>query len=264
MSDMDIWAQLREPFAAGDIEWRVQRCGVKGDKPWAMVLAYVTNRAIMDRLDAVVGPANWRNEFREAPGGGILCGLSVRCDENLLVDAYWITKWDGAEQTEIEAVKGGLSGAMKRAGVQWGIGRYLYHLPTGFADCSTDQRQYPHRGYHKETKTAFSWQPPALPGWALPGGGGRPGGETGAYAPKPKTTSGKPKGTATKAKDLVGRMKGADCESALRAVAAEAANFDWSDKSKLSLNDCFHARLVEFNQAGATFKDSDFDKEPTR
>ena len=65
-------ARLRDPFAPEDIEWRVQQAGEKNGKPWARVLAYVTNRAIMDRLDEVVGASNWRNEYREGPGGGVL------------------------------------------------------------------------------------------------------------------------------------------------------------------------------------------------
>ena len=92
-----------------------------------MLLAYVTNRAVMDRLDEVCGVGNWRNEFVQAPNGGVLCGISVKIDDE------WVTKWDGAENTNVEAVKGGLSGSMKRAAVQWGIGRYLYKLPATFA-----------------------------------------------------------------------------------------------------------------------------------
>ena len=79
------------------------------------VLPYITNRAIMDRLDMVVGPENWKNAFQPSPESGILCGISIR------INSEWITKWDGAAQTNYEAVKGGLSGAMKRAAVQWGI-----------------------------------------------------------------------------------------------------------------------------------------------
>ncbi|QSD74708.1 hypothetical protein C7X22_007880 [Salmonella enterica subsp. enterica serovar Infantis] len=42
--------QLDEPFAAEDIEWRIQQSGKTRDgKVWALVLAYVTNRAIMKR-----------------------------------------------------------------------------------------------------------------------------------------------------------------------------------------------------------------------
>jgi len=104
-----------------DIEWKPIAISKQADK--ALVAPYVTNRAIMDRLDEVRGPENWRNEFRIGPGGGVLCGISIRLGDE------WITKWDGAENTDIEPVKGGLSSAMRRAAVQWGIGRYLYRLP---------------------------------------------------------------------------------------------------------------------------------------
>lgn len=123
--------KLDEPFPTADIEWRVQSCGVTSNgKPWAMVLAYVTNRAIMKRLDDVCGKAFWRNEFLPAPDSGVMCGISIKVEEE------WITKWDAAENTQVEAVKGGMSGAMKRAAVQWGIGRYLYSLEEGFAEVS--------------------------------------------------------------------------------------------------------------------------------
>lgn len=46
------------PFNPEDIEWRIQQSGKTRDgKVWAMVLAYVTNRAIMKRLDDVCGKA---------------------------------------------------------------------------------------------------------------------------------------------------------------------------------------------------------------
>ena len=160
-------AQLREPFPAADIEWRVQQAGKKRDGSYyAKVLAYVTNRAIMERLDEVCGPENWRNEFRKAPEGGILCGLSVRVGDE------WITKWDGAANTDIEAVKGGLSGAMKRAGVQWGIGRYLYDLEEGWAEIHDrgSQRFFGNvnAGGGKKERANFKWDPPVLPDKFLP------------------------------------------------------------------------------------------------
>lgn len=63
--------KLKDPFPSDDIEWRVQSSGKKdGGTLWAMVLAYVTNRAIMERLDDVCGPGNWKNEFRPGPVGG--------------------------------------------------------------------------------------------------------------------------------------------------------------------------------------------------
>jgi hypothetical protein len=157
-------ARLREPFPTDDIEWRLQQAGEKNGRIWGKALAYVTNRAIQQRLDEVVGPANWKNEFREGPGGGVLCGISVRIERE---DGSheWVTKWDGAENTDIEAVKGGLSAAMKRsASTGWGIGRYLYNLEEGWVNVNDGGRL---SGKTKEGKW-FRWDPPTLPDFAVP------------------------------------------------------------------------------------------------
>lgn len=160
--------KLKEPFDPEDLEWRVQRSGVKNGKGWAMVLCYVTNRAIMDRLDEVCTPAHWSNEFKDAPGGegGLLCGLSIE-----VAPAKWVTKWDGAERTNVEAVKGGFSDSMKRAGVQWGIGRYLYNLETKFVQI-VESGQHRIQIIDKDTgeKMQGYWTDPTLPTWALPKG----------------------------------------------------------------------------------------------
>jgi len=152
------FCKLKEPFPANDIEWRIQQSGAKNGKPWAMCLAYVTNRAIMERLDIVIGPDKWKNEYKTGPDGGILCGISIKIGDE------WVTKWDGAENTKVEAVKGGLSGAMKRAAVQWGIGRYLYNLEANWANF-VDKGQYK----AKIDGKYYQWNPPSLPAWALPG-----------------------------------------------------------------------------------------------
>ena len=166
-TQLDIFAELSKPFPSSDIEWRVQQSGIAGSgKVWAMVLAYVTNRAIQNRLDEVCGPMGWKNEYQHTDKG-VMCGISIWCSER----KEWVTKWDGAENTDIEAMKGGLSGSMKRSAVQWGIGRYLYKLESGFADCF-DGKQGKHRGQAKPKgggrPVYFSWNPPRLPEWALP------------------------------------------------------------------------------------------------
>lgn len=171
--------ELAEPFAANDIEWRVQQSGLKGDKPWVRVLAYVTNRAIQQRLDDVVGHDRWKNEYEKAPDDGVLCGISIFVAARSTVGeeprpAEWVTKYDGAANTQVEAVKGGLSAAMKRAAVQWGIGRYLYQLDATFARTSKT-KDGTHTEYLaiKEPKSdrvqwTGYWAIPTLPDWALP------------------------------------------------------------------------------------------------
>ena len=161
----DLRTRLTAPFKASDVEWRIARSGIKDGKPWGMCLAYITNRAIMDRLDEVVGPGAWRNEYQRWGDKGVLCGLSIRGGfEGLDVVHSWVTKWDGAEETDIESVKGGLSAAMKRAAVQWGIGRYLYDLEEGWAVFGSG----PYSA--KIDGSFYRWAPPALPKWALPEG----------------------------------------------------------------------------------------------
>lgn len=162
---------LAEPFAANEIEWRVQSSGKKRDNsPWVMVVAYVDNRAIMERLDEVCGVGGWRNEFQHPGAKSVLCGLSIK------IDGEWITKWDGADATDIESTKGGLSNAMKRAAVQWGIGRYLYELSEHYAKIAKDDDRAAEylKADAKKHGDALRWRPPALPAWALPGGSGKP------------------------------------------------------------------------------------------
>lgn len=120
-------SRLAEPFATSDIDWKPGT--VTRDKSKGLAMAYLTSRAVQERLDAVCGPADWRNEFREGPGGGVLCGLSIYVQRSPDGPGEWVTKWDGAENTAVESVKGGLSGSLKRAAVMWGVGRYLYELP---------------------------------------------------------------------------------------------------------------------------------------
>ena len=125
-----IQAELAMPFAPEDLEWRLQK--VVEARELGIAVPYVTNRAIMSRLDDVVGPENWYNDFKPWHGAGgkdaQLCGISIRFGDG------WITKWDGAEDSDIEPVKGGLSDSMKRAAVQWGIGRVLYNMDVVFVD----------------------------------------------------------------------------------------------------------------------------------
>ena len=154
MSDLN---RLRIPFPEEDIEWRIQQQGLSNGIPWALVLAYVTNRAIMDRLDEIVGPENWTNNFTQSPNGGVLCTLGVKVKDD------WIYKTDGADNTEIEKVKGGLSNSMKRAGVQWGIGRYLYKLPTTFAKFESEGRFKT-----RINGSPYRWNPPAMTKEFLP------------------------------------------------------------------------------------------------
>ncbi len=124
-------AALSAPFPVEAIHWRAQ--SLTQDKTKAMALAYIDARDVQDRLDAVCGPANWQDAYAETAKGRLLCTLSVRINDE------WISKSDGAGDTDVEGDKGAISDALKRAGVKWGIGRYLYDLGNIWAPCETGQ-----------------------------------------------------------------------------------------------------------------------------
>lgn len=138
-------ADLSTPFPPEAIHWRSQQLTRNKDK--ALALAYLNARDVMDRLDDVCGPEKWNSYYDETPSGRVICKLSILCGDQ------WITKSDGAGNTAVEAEKGGISDALKRAAVSWGIGRYLYDLEALWAPCET---------YGEGDRTKFSkWKPEA-------------------------------------------------------------------------------------------------------
>ena len=117
-----IISKLKEPFTEEQLEFKVG--ATNKDKTMGLALPYVEARAIQDRLDEIVGFNNWKASYREVKDG-FLCSLSLR------INNEWISKEDGAQLTDYESVKGGISSAFKRvASSGFGIGRYLYAVRT--------------------------------------------------------------------------------------------------------------------------------------
>lgn len=127
-----MFDQLSAEFPREAISWRAQSVNKEGTK--ALALAYIDARDVMERLDAVVGPGNWQDRY-EFSGPRTICYLSIRVGEE------WITKADGAGDTDVEAEKGAISDAFKRAAVKWGIGRYLYDLDAPWVPCECSEWQ---------------------------------------------------------------------------------------------------------------------------
>ena len=136
----EIMAAFAAPFSAGDVDWRITSTTKEKDR--GLAVPYVKSRAIQTRLDEVVGPYNWRTNYTPWHSVGQtasqLCGLAVYCEER----KEWIQKCDGAENTDYEPVKGGISDSFKRAAVVWGIGRYLYGIDGIWVDIEQKGKSY--------------------------------------------------------------------------------------------------------------------------
>jgi hypothetical protein len=131
---------LKKPITANEIEWRVQQQTSTGK---LIVVPYITNRCVMERFDEAFGASNWTSEFREI-ANGFICRLSVT------IDKKFVYREDGASKTNIEPEKGGISDAMKRAAVQFGLGRCLYAYPRVMIE--TDGKFIPDWAYAKLDK----------------------------------------------------------------------------------------------------------------
>jgi hypothetical protein len=114
---IDILKELQRPLK--NIQWRVSR--KTKDKKKAWVLAFIDAREARDRLNEVIGFNNWQTKY-SCQDSKTICELILR------IENEWITKSDGAGDTNVEAEKGAISGSFKRACTCWGIGEYLYKL----------------------------------------------------------------------------------------------------------------------------------------
>lgn len=109
----------------------------------------------MERLDDVCKVEGWQCRY---PFLGC-CEISI-CIGSSPQGAIWVTKSNGAGQSDIEAEKGQYSDAFKRAAVLWGVGRYLYDLPNTWFPIEPHGRSY---GFTKAaeaemTQRLVKWQ----------------------------------------------------------------------------------------------------------
>ncbi len=123
MTDIN-WQALAEPFPKNEIKFKPGRMNNKTGKK-SPDMAYITSRQVMNRLDRVLTPAGWRDEFTETPRGVV--GTIY-----ILINGEWVGKSDIGTESDIEEEKGIYSDAFKRAAVKWGIGRELYRDGTAF------------------------------------------------------------------------------------------------------------------------------------
>lgn len=132
MDPMELFTALCEPFPIEEISWRpgsTNQGWKKPDEPLrAKPLCYIDARVVMDRLDSVCGFDGWQCTYTPGVGTSIICNIGI------LIAGDWLWKGDGAGATDIEAEKGTLSDAFKRAAVRWGVGRYLYEIEVPFKD----------------------------------------------------------------------------------------------------------------------------------
>src|SRR3954453_12665087 len=111
----ELFAALAAPFEAQEVRVRSQA---------GRQLHYITARTAMNRLDNVLGPENWWDEYLPNENS-VLCRLTIR-----LPDGSTLTKADAGGYAGMsdsgDDDKSGYSDAFKRTAVKFGVARYLY------------------------------------------------------------------------------------------------------------------------------------------
>jgi len=122
----EIFQALAAPFDPREVK---QRVGGGGRK-----LSYITARTAMNRLDEVLGPENWWDDY-DVIGDVLYCRLTVRLPDGAIVTKLGAGGFkqmtekqrDGTYVIDEENTdKTGESDALKRAAVKFGVARYLY------------------------------------------------------------------------------------------------------------------------------------------
>lgn len=128
-----LMSELAKPFHPASVTWKPGAVAKGGGK--ALALAYADLRAYQNRLDEVAG-ADW--SVRYVPWGDrIICELTI-CG---------VTRTSTGEadsQSERSEIAGTAAEAQafKRACAMFGLGRYLYNLPSTWAEYDSERKQF--------------------------------------------------------------------------------------------------------------------------
>ncbi len=131
---------LRNPFSPSAVSWKPG--AVNRDQTKALALAYADLRAYQERLDEVCG-MSWSVSYTPW-GDRIVCHLTIN----------GVTRSSTGEadsQSERSEVAGTAAEAQafKRAASMFGLGRYLYSLPSVWVEYDKESRRFTDKGQAK-------------------------------------------------------------------------------------------------------------------
>ena len=130
MNWTELYKLLSQPFPATAIKWRAG--ATTRDKTKAQALAYADSRVYEDRLNQVV-TGDWEVTFRPWGNDKIICDLTI----------LGITRSSTGESNSDSFSQGTTAEAQafKRACSRFGLGRYLYDIPTHWMPYDPQKRR---------------------------------------------------------------------------------------------------------------------------
>jgi hypothetical protein len=118
-------------------QWRVQ--SFSKSKPSATVMAYIDQRDLMEVLDKYC-TYGWQKKYEEV-AGNLFCSIGIIMPDGSI---HW--RSDCGVESNQDAEKGRASDAAKRAGVNWGVGRFLYDMKIQYikTNAKKESNNYPY------------------------------------------------------------------------------------------------------------------------
>lgn len=162
----DVLQAFEQPFP--EIKWRPQQIkySKKTQKTYGFMMAYIDARDVQNRLNEVVGPGGWSFTWKEVPAGNIQYvepgreyqdyqtgETRKKPDRDIRVENYVVkgtltvlgnVKEDVGYPNSADdknPIKSAVSDALKRCGVQFGIGKFLYDLGTKIIEYDPKTKQ---------------------------------------------------------------------------------------------------------------------------
>lgn len=132
----EILDKLRLPFHPAQVEWKPG--SLNGDKTRALAIAYADVRAYQNRLDEVCG-LGWSVTYTPW-GDRIVCHVTID-------GVTRSSTGEGDSQSERSEIAGTAAEAQafKRACAMFGLGRYLYNLPTLWVEFEAGSKAFSER-----------------------------------------------------------------------------------------------------------------------
>lgn len=132
--ELEVLAALAKPFLPSQVRWRVPENTIgtrlRDKRRFGRALAYLDARAVIDRLNEVLG-GNWSSSLTPVTEygqvTGFLCALTLTFPGGACATRTDIGTVDPNIGNDM-ALKAGASDALKRAAVLFGIGQYLSSL----------------------------------------------------------------------------------------------------------------------------------------
>jgi hypothetical protein len=156
----NLFIRLAEPFDPSEIKWRVTHTSKDGSR--GAVIAYADPRAYTDRLNQLFTPTGWTRTYEVSHASSltrtkkdkIIQTGKVLVTCTLTITGLGCHSGCGEEWSDEEnAMTAAEAQAFKRAGMCYGLGRYLYDLSETWVPLD-------------ERRQALEY--PRLPDWALP------------------------------------------------------------------------------------------------